>query len=99
MALPRLIFITGKGGTGKSTAAAALAVALARRNPVVLADLDRRSSSARLLGADLNGRGFCRVNEGLEVRALSPRAELESFIESIVPLKAISRRMLGSRTF
>jgi len=99
MALPRLIFITGKGGTGKSIAAAALAVALARRNPVVLADLDRRSSAARMLGADQNGRGFCRVNERIEVRALSPRAELESFIETIVPLKAISRRMLGSRTF
>ena len=51
MALPRLIFVTGKGGTGKSTIAAALALALARYRPVSLADLDRRLSAMRLLGA------------------------------------------------
>jgi len=99
MALPRLIFITGKGGTGKSTVAAAMAHALARRNPVVLADLDQRSSAARMLGADLNGRGSAQIGKRLEVRALSPRAELESFIERIVPLRMVSRRMLKSRTF
>lgn len=99
MALPRLIFITGKGGTGKSTVAAAIAQALARRNPVLIADLDQRSSAARLLGADLNGCGSAQIGKRLEVRALSPRAELESFIERIVPLKMVSRRMLRSRTF
>ena len=31
--------------------------------------------------------------------ALTPRAELEAFIERIVPIRAISRRMLRSRTF
>ena len=99
MALPRLIFITGKGGTGKSTAAAAIAHALARNNPVVIADLDQRTSAARLLGADLNGQKSARVGERLEVRALSPRSELDAFIERIVPLKMVSRRMLRSRTF
>ncbi|HTY54587.1 MAG TPA: ArsA-related P-loop ATPase [Candidatus Binataceae bacterium] len=99
MALPRLIFITGKGGTGKSTVAAALGHALARKYPVTVADIDRRASAARLLGVDLNGRGSAHVGKQLEVRALSPRAELESFIERIVPLKMVSRRMLKSRTF
>jgi anion-transporting ArsA/GET3 family ATPase len=99
MALPRLIFITGKGGTGKSTAAAAMGRALARSHPVVIADLDQRASAARMLGAELNGAATARVGKTLEVRALSPRAELESFIERIVPLKMVSRRMLKSRTF
>ena len=40
-----------------------------------------------------------RASETLDVTALSPRAELEAFIERIVPLQAISRRMLKSRTF
>lgn len=99
MGLPRLIFITGKGGTGKSTVAAAMGHAIARNHPVLVADLDQRASAARLLGADLNGRGSARVGERIEVRALSPRDELESFIERIVPLKMVSRRMLRSRTF
>ncbi|MGD0075324.1 MAG: ArsA-related P-loop ATPase [Candidatus Binataceae bacterium] len=99
MALPRLIFITGKGGTGKSTVAAAIAHALARSHPVTLADIDQRGSAARMLGADLNGGGSAQIDKRLHVRALSPRVELESFIERIVPIRMVSRRMLKSRTF
>ncbi len=99
MALPRLIFITGKGGTGKSTLAAALATALSHRYPTTLADLDRRQSAARILDAKLYTTAPARVSEQLEVTSLSPRAELEAFIQRIVPLKLISRRMLKSRTF
>jgi Mrp family chromosome partitioning ATPase len=99
MALPRLIFVTGKGGTGKSTIAAALALALARHRPASLADLDRRLSAARLLGASLNGASSAHINETLEVFALTPRVELEAFIGRIVPIRAVARRMLRSRTF
>ena len=95
MALPRLIFVTGKGGTGKST----IAAALARHRPASLADLDRRLSAARLLGASLDGASSAHVNETLEVFALAPRAELEAFIGRIVPIRAVARRMLKSRTF
>ncbi len=99
MGLPRLIFVTGKGGTGKSTVAAALARALARRYPTTLADLDQRGSAARLVGAQPNGPEAISAGKRLEVMALWPRRELEAFIERIVPLRAISRRMLNSRTF
>jgi hypothetical protein len=40
-----------------------------------------------------------RVSDSLDVVALTPRAELEAFIERIVPIRAIARRMLRSRTF
>jgi Mrp family chromosome partitioning ATPase len=100
MTLPRLIFVTGKGGTGKSTLSAALALGLARRHRALLADLDRRLSAARMLGvAEINGGGRVRAIDNLEVTAFTPRAELEAFIERLVPLKAISRRLLESRTF
>lgn len=101
MTLPRLIFVTGKGGTGKSTIAAAMALALARRRPTILADLDKRQSALRLLSShsgDGAGKTF-RISAHLEGVALSPHAEVEAFIERIVPVKALSRRMLQSRTF
>src|SRR6266852_2399042 len=99
MKLPRLVFVTGKGGTGKSTTSAALATMLARRNFTTVADLDQRYSAARILGADLNGANRVSITERLEARALSPRKELQLFIERIVPIKAVSRRMLRSQTF
>ncbi len=100
MILPRLIFVTGKGGTGKSTVAAAMAMALSRHHPTTLADLDRRRSALRLLGSiDHDGTKPYSIARHLEGAPLSPHAELEAFIERIVPLKALSRRMLQSRTF
>jgi arsenite-transporting ATPase len=96
MALPRLIFVTGKGGTGKSTVAAALALALARQRPTTLGDLDGRQSVAQLIGATI---GAARARHALDLIAITPRGELEAFIHRIVPLRAVSRRMLQSRTF
>lgn len=121
MALARLILVTGKGGTGKSAVAAALALCLARRRPTVLVDLDQRMWAARMLGLESgdNPRGNSRGNSdeagprgngaaatanldaiaNLEITSLSASAELQAFIERIVPIKAVARRMLQSRTF
>ena len=52
MAFARLILVTGKGGTGKSAVAAALALCLARRRPTLLVDLDQRMWAARMLGIE-----------------------------------------------
>jgi anion-transporting ArsA/GET3 family ATPase len=97
MRLPRVIFVTGKGGTGKSTVAAAVVLALSRRGPVTLVDLDRRRSAIKAL-AGVSDSDAHR-NHPTELIALTPRGELEAFIERIVPVKAIARRMLRSRTF
>ena len=99
MAWPRISFVTGKGGTGKSTVAAALAIALSRQRPTTLADLDGRLSAAALLGAHPKSSTTVKVSDSLDVIALSARAELVAFIERIVPVRMISRRMLKSRTF
>src|SRR5690348_7253866 len=99
MALPQLILVTGKGGTGKSSVAGALALALARRGKTVLADLDQNRTAARLLGLKLNGAGQLSAIANLEVRSFTPRTELEMFIERIIPIRLISRRMLRSHTF
>jgi arsenite/tail-anchored protein-transporting ATPase len=99
MQLPRVLFVTGKGGTGKSTVAAALAVALSHRRSSILADLSTHLGAAALLGAPHCEDQTTRLSESLEVVALSQRAELNSFIKRLVPLAAISDRMLRSRTF
>jgi anion-transporting ArsA/GET3 family ATPase len=95
MTLPRVIFVTGKGGTGKSTAAAALT--LAHRGPATLIDLDRRASAIKVVSAV--GGAAPHTERSIELLALTPRGELEAFIQRIVPLQALARRMLRSRTF
>jgi len=99
MKLPRVLFVTGKGGTGKSTVAAAIALALSGRRPTTLADLDGRMSAVAALGATPRDSAAVKVTDTLDVIAMAPRTELEAFIERIVPIRAISRRMLRSRTF
>lgn len=99
MAWPRLTFVIGKGGAGKSAVSAALAIRLASLRPTVLADLDQRGSAARLLQTARSEGESARAGERLEVCSLSPRRELQRFIERIVPVRLISDRMLGSRTF
>src|SRR5271155_4298678 len=99
MKLPRVLFVTGKGGTGKSTVAAAIALALSGRRPTTLAYLDGRMSAAAALGATPRDSAAVNVTDSLDVIAMAPRTELEAFIERIVPIRAISRRMLRSRTF
>ena len=97
MALARLILVTGKGGTGRSAVAAALALWLARRRPTMLVDLDQRMWAARMLG--IAPRDDTTTISDLETMTLSAATELEAFIERLVPMKAIARRMLQSRTF
>ncbi len=99
MAWPRLTFVIGKGGAGKSTVSTALAIHLAASRPVLLADLDQRGSAARLLGVRAPEEGHVQAGQRLELCSLSARRELEQFIRRIVPVRMISSRMLGSRTF
>src|SRR5258707_12475679 len=107
MAIARLILVTGKGGTGKSAVAAALALCLARRRSTLLVDLDQRMWAARMLGIEWatnldedgsHGNGADAIGN-LETISLSAITEFEAFIEHIVPIKAVARRMLQSRTF
>jgi hypothetical protein len=99
MAWPRLTFVIGKGGAGKSTVSAALAIHLSGLRPTILADLDQRGSAARLLDAGRFESEKMHAGERLELCSLSPRRELQRFIQRIVPVRMISDRMLGSRTF
>ena len=72
---------------------------LAGVRPTILADLDQRGSAARLLHGNRAADESSRADERLEVCSLSSRRELQRFIQRIVPVRMISERMLGSRTF
>lgn len=84
----RLHVVTGKGGTGKTTIAAALACALADRGQrVLVCDVEGRQTLARVFGTsslDYSERTVAERALGGEVCALSvdPREALLDYLES-----------------
>jgi len=80
----RLVFVTGKGGTGKTTVATALALGLADRgHRVLLAELGRHAQAPRMLDAHPPEVGPTPVplRDGLHGIRIDPFAALEEYLQ------------------
>jgi anion-transporting ArsA/GET3 family ATPase len=88
----RLHFVVGKGGVGKTTVAAALALALARRGQRTLAvEMDTGARLPALLGgAD---------NPGLRMLSIDGRAALEEYLGLIIPVKRLLATIFSSKVY
>jgi arsenite/tail-anchored protein-transporting ATPase len=73
-----LVFFAGKGGVGKSTCAAAAALALAQERRVVLISTDPAGSLAEVLELEI-GRHPVAVTPRLTARQVDAAAEFEAF--------------------
>lgn len=93
----RLLLVTGKGGTGKSTVAASLAVlAAARGRRVLLAELDMsRSAMAGIFGRPI-GAEPVEVVPRLDVANVLYGPALEHFIGSVVPVGRVVKLVLDN---
>ena len=96
----RLIMISGKGGVGKTTFAAALAVRAARRNRrVLLAQMNSPRGLGQLLGCEepkpeaKSAKGI----EGLSIVNLDPQRAVEQFGSLRLKHKALMRTLLHNR--
>jgi Mrp family chromosome partitioning ATPase len=103
----RLHVITGKGGTGKTSVAAALALALARGGRrTLLVEVEGRQGIAQLFGTDplpYEERTIATVRGGGEVRALAvdPEEALLEYLDMFYKLGAAGRalRKVGAIDF
>jgi anion-transporting ArsA/GET3 family ATPase len=103
----RLHVVTGKGGTGKTTVAAALALGLAREGRrTLLVEVEARQGIAQLFGLDplpYQERKIATARGGGEVRALSVDAEeaLLEYLEMFYKLGIAGRalRKVGAVDF
>ena len=96
----RLVIVSGKGGTGKSTAAAALAAIAARRGKsTLLVFTDGRADAASMFGTADPGYRETLVEKGLHVLTTSFSGVLEDFVRSGVPISLVASQILGSSTF
>jgi anion-transporting ArsA/GET3 family ATPase len=77
----RLLVVTGKGGTGKTTVAAGLALAAAGRGRrVLVAEVEGRQGLAGLFGRSALDHREVRVAEGVKALAVDPDESLREYL-------------------
>ncbi len=97
---PRLSLFTGKGGVGKSTVAAAVAMEAARRGlrPLVV-ELGHRASMQAIFDVPDIGHDPIEVAPGVHATNVDLDRTLAEYVREHVPVRAVSRRIARSRSF
>lgn len=103
MPIPRLIFVTGKGGTGKSTIATAIALVNAQSGRrVLLLDVQRRSSLHDALGVEFEVGKSVRVKDlPLDVLSIDSNDSFLDYLEKFYNLRIAGSllKSLGAMEF
>lgn len=96
----KLHFVTGKGGVGKSTVAAALALDLARRGRRTLViEMDTAAHVPGLFGAVARDGAMMELAPRLWCQAVDGRSALEEYLGMIVPVKRLLAGVFQSRIY
>jgi anion-transporting ArsA/GET3 family ATPase len=96
----RLLFVTGKGGVGKSTVAAALGVLGARRGlRTLVAEVSGRGDVPRMLGGAGSGPLEHELEPNLWTIAIDPQPAMEEYLLEQLRVRALVELLASSRTF
>jgi anion-transporting ArsA/GET3 family ATPase len=93
----RVVILSGKGGVGKSTVGAALALAARDRGKrVLLVEVAAPLEAARVLRGRASGGRETEVMPGFFSVNLEPRAVMDEYVRHVVKLEILVRRILES---
>ena len=96
----RVVFVTGKGGVGKTTAAAALGQhAAAQGLRTLIIETANDGSLAQLFSFPKLSAAPQRLQASLEAVRVEPRELVEQYFTRILPFRWIAERLLSSNTF
>jgi anion-transporting ArsA/GET3 family ATPase len=99
----RTLFFVGKGGVGKTTVAAAFALAAARQGKqTLLVEIEANSRAARLLGLppmENVTNNLREVSPLLSVLATSGASALEEYLHLLIPMRRLVRLLVESRPY
>jgi len=94
----RLVVVTGKGGVGKSTVAAALALAGARQGKrVLVAEVNAKERVSALLERRAVGSQIGRLEDLIDAVDVEPRAAMREYALMILKFKAIYNAVFENR--
>jgi anion-transporting ArsA/GET3 family ATPase len=94
----RFLFITGKGGTGKTTLTAALAVAFAERGRRVLIALSEpKERISELFASAPLGQDISRIAPNVFAVKIDPEAALREYGEMILKSRTVYNAVFGNK--
>jgi anion-transporting ArsA/GET3 family ATPase len=94
----QLVIIAGKGGVGRTTVAAALALASARKgNRVLLAQTKSKERLSSLFGVPPIGTDLARVRDRLWAVNMTPNAALREYGAMVLRSEFIARQVLENK--
>jgi hypothetical protein len=92
------LFVTGKGGVGKTTVSAALALAAARRGKrVLVAMCNAKERLSHLLEVDAVGSHNQPIGERLEAVNMTPAVALEEYGMMILKVRSVYKAVFENR--
>jgi anion-transporting ArsA/GET3 family ATPase len=96
----RLIFVTGKGGVGKSTVSAALGIVAARRGKrVMICEVAQQERISRVFRGQGVGYHETEIAPGLFAFSIDPQRALEEYLLLQIRIRALYEMMFKNRIF
>ncbi len=96
----RLIFVTGKGGVGKSTVAAALGVAASRQGKrTIVCEVAQQERMSYVFHREGVGYRETEIGEGLYAFSIDPQRALEEYLQQQIRIKPVYDLMFKNRIF
>jgi anion-transporting ArsA/GET3 family ATPase len=96
----RIVFVTGKGGVGKTTVSLALGLAAsAAGRRTIVCEVASQESASRLFGRAEIGFHEVELRENLFAISIDPDRSMREYLELQLPVKAMSDLLYRSRIF
>src|SRR5262249_25431413 len=94
----RFLFVTGKGGVGKTTGCAALATAFAARGKrVLIAMCNTKERLSAMLGTKPIGKHVAPAGEGIWAVNIEPELALEEYGQLVLKVKALTHAVFDNK--